>query len=310
MRVPQPLPYQGSKRGIAKTILSFFPERMGRLVEPFAGSIAVTLAAAANNKASEFYINDINEPLMDLWENIINNPEDISNKYDKLWYEQSKREKEFYFQIRDKFNNSNDPSYFLYLLARCVKASIRYNSKGEFNQSPDNRRKGRHPSKMRLDIFMASKLLKGRTIIAKKDYKEILNEITNNDLIYMDPPYQGVCNGRNPRYFSSINFDEFMSQLNRLVEKGIPFILSYDGYKGKKSYGKKIPSDMGVYKINIEAGPSTQSTLLGRKEITFESLYLSKKLVEILQLNPTEIPNKLSNNSLLFKGMKQIPLPI
>jgi DNA adenine methylase len=36
---------------------------------------------------------------------------------------------------------------------------------------------------------------------------------------------------------------------------------------------------LGLNKIEIEAGRSTQATLLGRKEITVESLYLSPNLL-------------------------------
>ena len=45
------------------------------------------------------------------------------------------------------------PEYLLFLLAKCVKAAVRYNAKGEFNQSPDKRRLGRNPAMMRDDIL-------------------------------------------------------------------------------------------------------------------------------------------------------------
>ena len=218
-RVPQPIPYQGSKRNISGTILSFFPHRFDTLVEPFAGSAAISLAAASHGKSHRFHINDLNKPLMDLWNEIITYPNGISDGYETLWNEQKGREKEFYFIVREKFNNTGRPDYFLYLLARCVKASIRYNSKGEFNQSPDNRRKGRHPDKMRSDIFVASYLLRGRTIITYNDYKNILKKVSKTDLVYMDPPYQGVCTGRDPRYYNGIDFDDFLSQIEKLVRR-------------------------------------------------------------------------------------------
>ncbi|MCK4459049.1 MAG: DNA adenine methylase, partial [Methanosarcinales archaeon] len=50
-RVPHPIPYQGSKRNIARTILSFFPHQFDTLVEPFAGSAAISLAAASYGKS-------------------------------------------------------------------------------------------------------------------------------------------------------------------------------------------------------------------------------------------------------------------
>lgn len=295
MNVPQPIPYQGSKRNIAGFILSFFPHQIDTLVEPFAGSAAVSLAAACHGKASRFHLNDVNQALMDLWYEIVHNPKKISDGYEKLWNEQYGNERGFYDLVRDEFNRTRRPDYFLYLLARCVKASVRYNPKGEFNQSPDNRRRGRHPQRMRNDIFAASNLLYGRTKITSEDYRDVLKSVSKMDLVYMDPPYQGVSNGRDPRYYTGIDPKEFLHQLEELVRHRISFILSYDGRKGQKIYGEELPAEMGVYRIEVRAGRSTQSTLLGRNDITYESIYLSNELVNRLGVSLDEIINKLSS---------------
>lgn len=297
MRVPQPIPYQGSKRNIAGFILSFFPHEIDTLIEPFAGSAAVSLAAASYGKASRFHLNDINEPLMDLWHEIIHNPKSISDSYEKLWNEQKGRKKEFYYLIRDEFNRTKRPDYLLYLLARCVKASVRYNSKGEFNQSPDNRRRGRHPKRMRDDIFAASNLLRGSTLVTSKDYREVLSSVSRRALVYMDPPYQGVCGGRDPRYYTGVDSEEFLHDLERLVNRRISFILSYDGRRGQKTYGKELPAEIGLYRIEVRAGRSAQSTLLGRNDITYESIYLSEELVDGLGLSPDELRNKFASRT-------------
>ena len=36
LKVPHPIPYQGSKRNLAPAILGYFPERVGMLIEPLA----------------------------------------------------------------------------------------------------------------------------------------------------------------------------------------------------------------------------------------------------------------------------------
>lgn len=295
MRVPQPIPYQGSKRNIAGFILPFFPHGIDTLIEPFAGSAAISLAAASYGKASRFHLNDINEPLMDLWQEIIHNPKGIADSYEKLWNEQMGRKREFYYLVRDEFNRTKKPDYLLYLLARCVKASVRYNSRGEFNQSPDNRRRGRHPKRMRDDIFAASNLLRGRTLITSKDYREVLKSVSKRDLVYMDPPYQGVCSGRDPRYYTVVDSEEFLCDLEHLVNRRTSFILSYDGRRGEKAYGKELPAEIGLYRIEVTAGRSAQSTLLGRNDITYESIYLSKELVDTLGLSPDEVRNRLAS---------------
>lgn len=66
--VPHPIPYQGSKRQLAPAILSFVPRgRFNRLIEPFAGSAAITLASAAKNLFNEFVIADVLFPLTEIW---------------------------------------------------------------------------------------------------------------------------------------------------------------------------------------------------------------------------------------------------
>lgn len=289
MRIPHPIPYQGSKRNLAKFILPFFPLEIRTLFEPFAGSAAISIAAAVHGKAAHFHLNDINQPLVALWNEIINNPQEISAQYESLWTEQQGNERKYYDIVRDNFNNTKRPDYLLYLLARCVKASVRYNANGDFNQSPDNRRLGRNPQQMQGDIFAVSKLLRNKITLTSTDYKEVLRKATSKDLIYMDPPYQGVCATGDPRYFSGIDFDEFMQELKRLNEKNVPFILSYDGRTGEKSYGQNLPDELGIYRLEIEAGRSTQATLLGRDDVTYESVYLSNNLVSKLHLAPDEI---------------------
>lgn len=302
MRIPHPIPYQGSKRNLAKYILPFFPLEIKTLFEPFSGSAAISIAAAAYGKASRFHLNDVNQPLIALLDEIINNPNRIATHYESLWLEQQGNERKYYDIVRDNFNKTKRSDYLLYLLARCVKASVRYNTNGDFNQSPDNRRLGRNPQQMKEDIFAVSRLLKNRTTLTSTDYKEVLKKANSTDLIYMDPPYQGVCATGDPRYFSGIDFHEFMQELRKLNAKDVPFILSYDGRTGKKSYGQNLPDELGMYRLEIEAGRSTQATLLGRSDVTYESVYLSKNLVEKLHLAPTEvIANHVIRQPALFE---------
>jgi DNA adenine methylase len=295
MKVPHPIPYQGSKRNLAKYILPFFPQDVDTSFEPFAGSAAISISAALHGKATRFHVNDVNAPLMALWDEIINHPKRISEQYELLWKEQQGNERKYYDSVRDEFNKTKRSDYLLYLLARCVKASVRYNAYGEFNQSPDNRRLGRNPQMMMADILAVSKLLAGKTTVSSLDYKEVFALAKPSDLVYMDPPYQGVCMTGDPRYFSGIDFDEFMRELKKLNLRNVPFILSYDGRTGQKSYGQSLPEELGMYRLEVDAGRSTQATLLGRDDVTFESVYLSKNLIGQLGIEPVHILEKKVN---------------
>jgi DNA adenine methylase len=276
--LPHPIQYQGSKRNLALDILRFLPNRVERFIEPFAGTAAVSVAAASRYISQSFWLNDLNKPLIELLELIVERPSEIINAYVEIWNSQHHDSVNHYFQIRERFNETNDPELFLYLLARCVKGSVRYNSEGLFNQSPDKRRKGTHPDKMRKNIEGVSMLLKGKCQFTNFDYREVLAIAKSHDFIYMDPPYQGVCGHRDSRYLSGIRFNDFVSALDDLNKREIAFVISYDGKRGSKTFGIPLPKELGLKKIEIEVGRSSQATLLGREEITIESLYLSPNL--------------------------------
>ena len=282
MKVPHPIPYQGSKRHLASRILAYFPQHVDALIEPFAGSGAIALAAASQGLAERFRLNDLNGPLMELWRIIIEEPNKLAKQYESVWRAQHGDRRDYYDKIRDEFNQTRRPHHFLYLLARCVKAAVRYNANGEFNQSPDNRRMGALPETMRQQILGASFLLQGKTELSTEDYRTAMARATAGDLIYLDPPYQGVCGERDPRYLKGVLFDEFVEALEVMNVRDISYVVSYDGRTGEKVHGRSLPRDLRLRHIELHAGRSSQETLLGREAVTYESLYLSPALTERL----------------------------
>ncbi len=284
--IPHPIPYQGSKRNLAADILRYFPPKFDTLYEPFAGSAAITIAAAASGLGKRYSINDLNKPLMDLWHAIIETPEKITVEYEHLWRGQLVEPRSFYDRTREEFNKTGHPDLFLYLLARCVKGSVRYNSQGEFNQSPDNRRMGMRPEVMRKQVLGVSYYLKKRTAISSVNYRDALKNATPADLVYMDPPYQGVCGNRDTRYLQSVQYCEFVEVLDTLNTRGIRYLVSYDGRTGNKRFGRSLPDELNLTLVELYAGRSSQATLLGRDDVTIESLYLSPKLADELSHVP------------------------
>lgn len=276
--VPQPIPYQGSKRRLAPQILRYFPRKFDRLVEPFAGSAAVSIAAAAGRRARSFWINDANGPLVELWRQIIEAPDALATGYETLWHDQLGRERDYFQTVRSRFNQSHESADLLYLLARCVKAAIRYNASGQFNNTADNRRKGTRPAEMRRRIECVSELLRDRTALTSLDYRQLLAKCRKSDVIYMDPPYQGVSGGRDQRYLPTVVHDEFCDVLECLTARGIMYAVSYDGRTGDKTYGQSMPESLRLRRFELRAGRSAQSTLLGRDHDTIESFYVSPAL--------------------------------
>jgi DNA adenine methylase len=280
---PHVIPYQGSKRKLSPEILKYFPSGIHCLYEPFAGSAAISLAAAANKLALSYCISDKLEPLSELWRSIIGAPESVAEEYQHYWEEQLSNPVEYYYKIRDDFNHQKRPAQLLYLIARCVKNSIRFNGSGQFNQGPDNRRLGMKPLKVKREIIHAAHILNGKTEVKCCDFSLALQAATTNDLVYLDPPWQGTSGKKDPRYAFLLDYDALIAELDRLNSRDVPFILSFDGICGTKEYGESLPASLSLKHVLLNAGRSTQATLLGRSDITYESLYLSPALIERLR---------------------------
>ena len=282
---PHIVQYQGSKRNLAPQILRYFPRKFNRLIEPFAGMAAITIAVAKQRRAEQYVLNDLNEPLINILREAINNPQKLIEEYTKVWSEQITFEGgsvEHFYKIRKDFNDGNkSAANMLYLLARCVKGSVRYSTNGMFNQSPDKRRMGTNPKNLAPNVYMISSFLKGKTEFSSVDYREVTKMAKRGDIVYMDPPYQGVCTTRDSRYFSGICFDDFVECVDDLNSRGIDFVISYDGTCGEKQYGVDLPKELKLKKVMLNAGLSSQSLLLGRKEKTIEALYISPNLSDI-----------------------------
>jgi len=300
--IPHPIPYQGSKRRLASAILRFAPPRSERLIEPFAGSAAISVAAAARGLAKRYLIGERLDPLARLWDQMLSVPEDVALRYEKLWLDQMPNPREHFLRVRAQFNSTGEPVLLLYLLARCVKNAVRFNPRGEFNQSADHRRRGMRPEKMRGEILGVAKLLGGRSEVVATDYRRLLRRATARDLIYMDPPYQGVSEGRDRRYVEQLDADVFFDELERLNSKKVRYLVSFDGYCGTKEYGAKVPEELGLARVLIDTGRSSQATLAGRSERTRESLYISPSLASGFGRLPEEVA--------LDGGRGQISIPL
>ncbi|MDO5297741.1 MAG: Dam family site-specific DNA-(adenine-N6)-methyltransferase [bacterium] len=293
LKVPHIVQYQGSKRKLAPQILQYMPVKFERLIEPFAGMAAISIAAAMENRAKAYIVNDLNAPLVSVLQEAVERPDSLVATYREVWSGQfayGADHTQHYYCIRERFNEGEQtPANMLYLLARCVKGSVRYGANGRFNQSPDKRRHGTSPNILAQNVRAISSVLKGKTSFHAQDYREIFELARVGDVVYMDPPYQGVTNSRDNRYFSGVLFNDFVESLNILNNKGIDYLISYDGACGQKEYGKELPEALGCKKVLLNAGLSSQEILLGRKTTTFEALYISKSLIPLMQNIPEQL---------------------
>jgi DNA adenine methylase len=86
------------------------PQHFNRLLEPFAGMAAITVAVANERHANKYIISDINEPIVRLLQTVIDNPYELTQKYSSLWAEQfeyNDEHFEHFYHVGDDFNSGN-----------------------------------------------------------------------------------------------------------------------------------------------------------------------------------------------------------
>ncbi len=291
-RLPHPIPYQGSKRKLAPMIDTYLPKSIGTFYEPFCGSAAMTIHAAHYQRAERFIVADSLKPMVLLLQSIVEEPDRTAARYGEIWHGQHEGETGYFNEVRNRYNTGHDPVDLLYLICRCVKNAVRFSQDGRFTQSVDKRRLGMRPEKMRLAVMGVSRILRGRTRFRIGDWKETAADAKPGDFVYLDPPYLGTSVGRDKRYHRQLTQDELCEGLEELRARGVSFALSYDGMTGGREYGSPLPASLGLTRLLLHAGISSQSTLSGRKEETIESLYMtpgvSGPVTEIIRPQPAQ----------------------
>ncbi len=259
--------WSGSKRTQAKRLVKLFP-KFNKYYEPFLGGGSVLYAL---NHSGQITCGDICKPLIDLWVLIQKNPNKLINFYRENWEKLQNQGHKFYYEVRTRFNDNQNPEDLFFLSRTCVNGLIRFNKEGKFNNSLHYTRKGIHPDRISKIIFEWSEKIK-QVNFEHSDYRETTKSATSEDLIYLDPPYFNTKG----RYFGKINYDEFILYLEDLNKKRINFVLSYDGMRGNNNYLKNLPKNLYKKHLFLTSGNSSFKKVMSKKcEEVKESVYLN-----------------------------------
>jgi DNA adenine methylase len=270
-----PIRWSGSKRLIAKEIISLFPKEIDIYYECFLGGGSVFCELLDTNiKINKLFLSDINNDLISLWKAIINNPDFIISAYKKLYEEiysivDEKDQKIFYYNIRDEFNKYRQPELFMFITRVQTNGLIRYNDKNKFNASftPTRKNKGIEPDKLKKIIIEFCNKIKNIDITF--DCIDYTNIIPNsNDYIYLDPPYSnshGFYNG-------IIDYDILWKWMNNLSCK---YILSFNGIRGNMFNKYEIPNYLYSEELMLKNNKNGFRSISGKKnEDLFEYIYI------------------------------------
>lgn len=259
--------WSGSKRSQSAKIKELFPDTFNTYYEPFIGGGSVLYAIRPDKSVC----GDICQPLIDLWKEIRDNPQKLAEEYEMRWIRLQTEGYMAYYEIRDTFNRERSPYDLLFLSRTCVNGLIRFNEKGDFNNSLHYSRPGIHPGRLREIISDWSLHIHGSEFLAE-DYTVTTALAKPGDVVYLDPPYFHTRG----RYFGTIAFDKFLEYLEDLNCRGIKYLLSFDGIRGSEDYTVDLPKELYKRHEFIPSGNSTFKKVIDKEtEMVLESLYLN-----------------------------------
>ena len=265
--------WSGSKRSQASKIVSYFPNDIKTYYEPFCGGCSIFMALALSQKGVKKYVlSDINEDLIKLWIYIKKDYGKVVSHYTELWNELNKnddieRKKNYFYFIRNRFNNEKSPLDFMFISRTTTNGLIRYNKSGEFNNSFHITRTGIKPGSLR-------KILKLWNYVLNKNNVQLIcceyGDINSNkgDFLYLDPPYANTKG----MYYGAIQLEQLW---NWIRNQPCGYALSFDGISGKDNNTFNVPRDLYSEHIFIDSGNSSFKRLFGnnKKAQVHESLY-------------------------------------
>jgi DNA adenine methylase len=245
--------WSGSKRKVALELSKNFLIKK-RYIEPFlGGGSLIPFRGVKDGIAS-----DIIPELINLWNEIKYNPNNVSIEYKMRWERLQNEGHSVFYEVRENFNKTKDPHDFLFLTRTCVNGLIRYNTQGEFNNSMHKNRPGINPSQFSKILNEWSYYAQGVEFI-NQDYRETISVAKKDDFIFLDPPYGGT-KGR----YTKLEFDiaDFYNQLDKLNSKGVSWMLTFDGNAGEREYNFVLPKELYVEKTFVNTGNSPFTKLM------------------------------------------------
>lgn len=266
MKISPVIKWSGSKRSQAQEIIKQFGE-FDCYYEPFLGGGSVMYALNPSNAIC----GDVCEPLIGLWNMVKNEPQEVIKYYSYEWNRLQKDGYEVYYDIRSRFNEKKSPLDLLFLSRTCVNGLIRFNADGEFNNSYHHTRKGINPTRFEKIVLDWNERISNVQFMCG-DYRETTITATRDDIIYLDPPYENTKG----RYYGTIDYAEFYNYLDSLNQRGIRYVLSFDGIRGNKEYKTGIPNELYVKKLLLPSGNSSFKKVMDKSnEQVYEALYLN-----------------------------------
>lgn len=207
--------WAGGKRQLLTQIKERMPEKYNNYFEPFVGGGAVTFALLPENAL----INDINKALINAYRQICNAPEVFLKAIKKLDNEMWEDGKEYYYFLREHYNDKlmktefdvELAALFVFINKHCFNGLHRVNGKGLFNVPYNNSRRVSVDENLIMEISEYLQSVK----IMDGDFEVACKEAKGGDFVFIDSPYAPL----NPTSFESYTKEGFDIESHKRLAK-------------------------------------------------------------------------------------------
>lgn len=218
------LRWAGSKQQLLPYLSQYWKHSFSRYLEPFMGSAKLFFTVSPQTAL----ISDLNSDLIEVYNQIKTNPRQIIDTLSEF-----EIGSDHYYRIRSIDPTTLDPvqrsARFLYLNRLCFNGLYRTNKKNQFNVP--------YSGEIPKEICDAGNLLRvseklQNCEILQGDFEEVVKKnITENDFVYLDPPYAirnvRIFNQYGPETFGLNDLERLKRLLKLIEEKSSYFLLSY-----------------------------------------------------------------------------------
>ena len=289
MKIVKPfVKWAGGKNSLIPQITKYYPFELKngfieRYIEPFVGGGAVLIDILQKYEIKEAYAFDINIDLINCYNVIKNNVEELINELDKkeknfIALNDEERQNYFY-DIRAEYNSYklNDKldvkraSEFIFLNRTCFNGLYRVNKDGKFNVPCG---KYKNPTICdSINLRNLSKLIKN-VIFEYGDYKKSEQYVNNNTFVYFDPPYRPLSatsgfTSYTKEDFNDDNQKELANYFYKLDLKNAKLMLSNSNPKNVNKDDNFFENIYKGFVINeVSAKRMINSNAKGRGEIS------------------------------------------
>lgn len=219
--------WAGGKGSLIPQLNNFYPYELKngiikRYIEPFVGGGAVLIDILQKYDIQEVYAFDINIDLINSYNVIKNNIEELITNLKQMETEYlqlgQEERKNYFYNIRDEYNNyelkENEQNVqraaqFIYLNRTCFNGLYRVNKNGKFNVPVGSYKNPTICDEQ--NLRQLSRLIQD-VKFQYGDYSKSMEYVTENTFIYFDPPYRplNVTSG-----FTSYTKEDFNDENQR-----------------------------------------------------------------------------------------------